>query len=56
MSNIILYREAAKILQQLEKKRGCLKSLVFVKNARRVGRRKQLYALTAQSIKCKLST
>lgn len=52
MTNVVLYKEAAKVLQLFEKKRGSLKSLVFSTRIHKIGQKKKLYALTAMSMKC----
>ena len=46
-----LYREVARVLKRLEGKQGSLKSLVFA-SERTCSRKKKLYALASQTIKC----
>ena len=54
----LVYKEAAEVLRKLEKKQGSLKSLVFnqphAHSASTTGRRKKVYALVAQTLKCEI--
>ena len=50
-----LYIEASKVLKKLENKQGSLKSLIFTQSHMPNGRKKKVYAVVAQTLKCEFN-
>jgi len=50
----LVYKRAAEVLEKLQRRKGSLKSLVFSKKLNGpVSFRKQVYAVAAETLKCK---